>query len=496
MAALAAAGTSILVLAGALLWVAFRLYRLGRLDAAAVALALLALVLQGFAAGDRQLHTWDERVHAVVGKNLAMHPLTPTLYDDPVLPFDSSSWLEGHVWLHKPPFALWLIAGSLRLFGNHAAAVRVPSLLLSAISVFLTYRLGSWLLDQRSGLLAAYLHAVNGFLLDLVSGRTATDHVDAVFIVLVEVAVALAVVHALRGHRKVVLVALGFVLGLAILTKWLGALVALAPWMALTAGRVARGRAGLALLTVLAIAAGVVVPWQIHTRHAFPREASFEADYTVRHLFEAVEGHSASAAYYVAGMPRIFGELVYVPVAWFAWRLARRRLDRNAVALAAWAAVPYVVFSLVATKMPAYVMTAAPALFLIQAAFWWHLHDTLPEMRWRRGGVAILALLLLLPLRYGIERVKPFEGFGLEPAWARDLRSLPDRLGPGRSVLFGTAHPIDAMFYTPWPAYSILPDARQAGDLAARGYRVVVLRDEGPPAVLNPGPELGGGGRR
>ncbi len=490
------AGASVLILAGALLWTSFRLYRSGRFDGAAVALSLLALVLQGFAAGDRQLHTWDERFHAVVAKNLAIHPLTPTLYDDPVLPFDPHSWLEGHVWLHKPPFALWLIAASLRLFGNHEAAVRVPSLLLSAMSVFLTYRLGSWLLDRRSGLVAAYLHAVNGFLLDLASGRTATDHVDAVFIVLVEVAVALAVVHALRGRRTAVLLALGLVLGLAILTKWLGALVALVPWLALGAGRAPYRRASLALVTVLVIAAAVAVPWQIHTRHAFPSEATFEADYTVRHVSEAVEGHSASAAYYVAGMPRTFGELVYVPVAWFAWRLARRRLDRRAAAIAAWAAVPYVVFSLVATKMPAYVMTAAPALFLIQAAFWWYLYDALPELRWRRWGAGFLALLLLLPLRYGIERVKPFEGFALEPAWARDLRSLPDRLGPGRSVLFGTAHPIDAMFYTPWPAYSILPDARQARDLAARGYRVVVLQDDRPPAVVSPETEQGQGGQR
>lgn len=480
------AGLSVLILTGALLWTAFRLYRSGRLDGAAVALALLALVLQGFAAGDRQLHAWDERFHAVVAKNLANHPLAPTLYDDPVLPFDPHSWLEGHVWLHKPPLALWLIAGCLRIFGNHEAAVRVPSLILSAISVVLTYQLGSWLLDRRSGLLAAYLHAVNGFLLDLASGRTATDHVDAVFIALVEVAVALAVVHALRGRPRIALVALGLTLGLAILTKWLGALVALAPWLALTAGRVPHRRALLALLAVLTLAAAVAVPWQIHTRHAFPEEAAFEADYTARHVFEAVEGHSASAAYYVAGMPRTFGELIYLPVLWFAWRLARRGLDRRGAALAVWVAVPYLVFSVVATKMPAYVMTAAPALFLIQAAFWWHVYDALPAARWRRWGVVLLALLLLLPLRYGLERVKPFQGFGLEPAWARDLRSLPDRLGPGRSVLFGTAHPIEAMFYTPWPAYSVLPDAAQVRDLNARGYRVVVVQDDRPPAVLGP----------
>jgi 4-amino-4-deoxy-L-arabinose transferase len=47
-----------------------------------------ALFLRAFAASDPFLHEWDERFHALVAKNLASHPLVPTLYDDPALPFD------------------------------------------------------------------------------------------------------------------------------------------------------------------------------------------------------------------------------------------------------------------------------------------------------------------------------------------------------------------------------------------------------------------------
>src|SRR5687767_15833441 len=120
-----------LVAAGAALgWGAARAARRGRPRMAALLLVALALLLRGYAAADPHLHEWDERYHAVVAKNLLRHPLRPTLYDDPVRPYDNRDWLASHLWLHKPPLALWTMAGSVGVFGANEAAVRLPSIVL------------------------------------------------------------------------------------------------------------------------------------------------------------------------------------------------------------------------------------------------------------------------------------------------------------------------------------------------------------------------------
>ena len=85
-----------------------------------IALILLtAFLIRMDAAFMRSLHPWDERFHVLVAKNLLDHPLTPTLYRVPALDYDARDWTANHVWLHKPPGALWLMAGSMGIFGVH-----------------------------------------------------------------------------------------------------------------------------------------------------------------------------------------------------------------------------------------------------------------------------------------------------------------------------------------------------------------------------------------
>ncbi|HMG14269.1 MAG TPA: hypothetical protein VK590_02410 [Saprospiraceae bacterium] len=97
-------------------------------------LALLLLIIAGLAlriytATDLFLHDWDERYHALVAKNLIQHPLLPTLYDNPVLAYDYKSWSSNHIWLHKQPLPLWMMAFSMYLFGVNEIALRIPSII-------------------------------------------------------------------------------------------------------------------------------------------------------------------------------------------------------------------------------------------------------------------------------------------------------------------------------------------------------------------------------
>jgi len=453
---------------------AFSLYRRGRPGAAALVLMAAGLLLRLYAGADLFLHPWDERYHALVAKHMAEHPLRPTLYEQPLLPFDLRNWRANHVWLHKPPLALWLMAASLRLFGVNDWALRLPSLLLSALSILLTYDLGRRLFGAGTGLIAAGLHAIHGYLIALAAGRVPVDHIDCTLIAVVELGVWLAV----REGGEVLV---GLVTGLAVLTKWLPGLLIVPVWLAVVLVRekpsgtrplakiAARG------LVLLAVATAVALPWTLYTRAAFPQEAAWEAAYNAQHFTVPVEDLTGSPLFYVQNLPHYFGELIYLPLVWLAWRLTKRQEIESLAPLAVWIFIPFFVFSLAATKMTAYVFTAGPALLLVAARFWTWLaaHPKPFGGRWLRGTV--LALLLLLPLVATVERVKPWPDYERSPAWAREIKGLPARLGPGRVVLFNLEHPLEAMFYTSYVAYRKPPTVEQAHLLRAAGWRVVAL---------------------
>jgi 4-amino-4-deoxy-L-arabinose transferase len=180
------AALAIVFATAALFWISYRLAGRQRFHAAAWAIALGALLVRGYAGADLALHPWDERYHALVAKNLIAHPLTPTLRVDPILEYDYRNWASNHVWLHKPPLALWMQAASMRVFGVHEWPMRLPSLLFSTGAVLATYALGRLLISPPVGLVAAAFHAVHGFSVDLAAGRRATDHVDTLLLFTVE----------------------------------------------------------------------------------------------------------------------------------------------------------------------------------------------------------------------------------------------------------------------------------------------------------------------
>ena len=68
---------------------------------ALILIILGGLILRIYSASDLFLHSWDERYHALVAKNLLQPPLLPTLYEHPVLDYNYQNWTANHIWVQK-----------------------------------------------------------------------------------------------------------------------------------------------------------------------------------------------------------------------------------------------------------------------------------------------------------------------------------------------------------------------------------------------------------
>lgn len=451
---------------------------------AVLLLLVCGLILRFYISTDFFLHAWDERYHALVAKNLIQHPLTPTLYDNPILPFDFRNWTANNVWLHKQPLPLWVMALSMRLFGINEIALRLPSILFMTIGIWLTFSIASYFFNKKIGYLSAFFYSINGLIIELTGGRIATDHIDIFFLFFIELAIFFSISFA-QKRKTIYNLLTGVSIGAAILSKWLPALIVLPIWALIVIDsknfkpkQIIFQFAILVLTCVL-----VFLPWQLYIFKMFPIEANWEASFNFKHLTEAVEGHNVPFYYFVDRIRINYGDLIYLPLLWFSWKTIKNFKDKKRLAIFIWFIVPLLFFSIAKTKMQAYILFTCPALFIMTAEFWYELsaYKTNHKPKWLFN--LILLLLIVLPIRYTIERVKPFEQTDRKPQWVIDLKKLDDRKIIN-GVLFNYDKPIEAMFYTDLTVYPNLPNKEIITDLIAQGYTVIINDNGNIPADI------------
>jgi hypothetical protein len=476
---------------------AWALGRRGRFAAAALLLAVAGVALRANLAERHWLSDWDERYHAVVGRNAVDDPLHPSVIPRPFDPHSVRNWGHAKVWLHKPPLATWLIGASLAVFGESSEpAVRVPSLAFAGLGIFLTFLIGQRRLGPSVGLLAAGIHAWHGRFAQLAAGLRATDHVDHQFIVLVALGVFLALAASdslARAPRRPTLAraprrptgwllasSCGLAMGLALLTKSSPAFVVvgvlgLALWVAPVSWSVCIAA------SVLALAVGLLVelPWQLYTEHAFPAEAAYFGQRNVRYFTEVVAGQQGPPWFYLSEMAKTFGWLSPVAVALFLWDGRGRR---ELWPLFGWLLVPYGVFSFAQTKMTAYVMIAAPVVMLAMAWVWVEAWSVRPPGRGRFAWRALALLLLAGFLVSSVARVhRPWRHPERRAPWAEELRRLGAQiadLGEGPWLVFGVPGVAQARFYTRASLVARLPSPADLERARRLGFHIAVY---GPP---------------
>lgn len=465
---------------------AARAARRRRVGAAVALLVLVSALLHGNLAWHEGLGRWDERYHAVVARNLIDHPLVPTLIERPLYDADRSDWLESHVWLHKPPLATWLMAGSMALFGENEPALRLPSVLLASLAVALTFLLARRFLDETAALLAAGAHAWFGRLALLSAGMRATDHVDAIFIVFIELGVLLAVLASdrLGARRRAawwLTAATGAVTGLAYLTKDAPSLLVLAVFGVCVWQRCDGGWRRLAAPAVaFAVAAALAAPWRLYTALGFPDADAGLGALALSRMTRVVESHAGPWSFHLANLSAHYGPLTWIPIVGFlAVALARRR---DWLPLVAWLALTYLAFSLAATKMDSYVLIAAPVIF---CALGWFaaacggalLDPSNPARRRALYG----AVLLLVAASYTVGAVlkvhDPTDRIARRPLWAQELQYLGEQvahLPGGPWVVFGAPAQIEAMFYARATFSKSPPRPKHLEQARARGLAAAV----------------------
>lgn len=453
----------------ALAWWRHRKTRTGGVGEDLLLLALAAGFLRLSASLDPGLHEWDERYHALVAKHLLHDPLTPMLYADPNTPHEEGSWAHGHIWLNKPPLSLWAMAASLKLFGLQPWAVRLPSALLSACATALLFLLGRSLLTRRAAFWAAVLFAINGHLIELASGRTSNDHPDT-FLLCFVLAALYATKCMVRTRTTAWSLLAGLFLGLAFMSKSWPALIVLpvACCWAWTHGNMDR-RLMRNMALIMAMAIAVALPWSLYATQAFPTVSGLAGESHWRHFTSGLEDHARPWTYYLAQLPMLHGELAPLAILFFIAGPFRSDPRRH-LALLLWCSLPYLVFSAAVTKMPAYVVIAAPALFLMIGSVvdqWSQVMGAPTAIRYLARAGAVL--LVVLPLKFSVERLAPWKAM-------TKAYTIPARFHymEPRTVVVDCPWPIELMFHTPVIAaydHKLPMDALE--QLEAEGYSIV-----------------------
>ena len=410
-----------------------------------ILIASAVLVLRNL--GHSGITYWDEGFHAVVARNLTKHPLKFTLYDQPWLPYDYKGWGENHIWLHKPPVAMWTIWLSHLVFGINTFALRLPSAISLVVTTWLTFRIASDLFDKRAGLIAAFLQAFNPFLFESVHGYRYSDHIDIALLLWVQVS-CWFLLRAIRTGKRRNYVLSGVAMGIAYLSKSYLALItfgiALVVWavtwytgrrdprskeesglqdlqrnpkrivrngvedgsterrvkylthLTEPQGKIKIRDVGLQLLAAIA----TVAPWVIYCLIYYRKEFLWEHKRVLDHLNTDVESWGASwdrplfdymPLFYPVFYAALFAAVLCLIVVMFKrWQLAE-------LFVLAWGIGVIVPHTLAETKTPSATMIAVPPLLMCLAAVIsraWQRRDWIYTSIWMAGMLRLLSSLV------------------------------------------------------------------------------------------------------
>jgi 4-amino-4-deoxy-L-arabinose transferase-like glycosyltransferase len=337
---------------------------------------------------------------------------------------------QNHARDKKPAGIYWLQAASVALFSTPASdamwSYRLPSAVGAAIAALLTLGLGRALFPQarQAGFFAGIIMASTlGLIAEAHIAKT--DAVLCAAVVAGQAALGLAYLRARAGMRVGWPLAIGFWIAEAAGILLKGPVMPMIALLTVASLAIAdldlHIFTGLRPLAGLCILAGLVLPWLVAIELT---TAGRFLTHAVGHdllpkLLGGQDAHGAPPGTYLALLPLTFwpGSLLAVPALLWGWRQRRAPAERF---LLAWLVPAWLIFELVPTKLPNYVLPLYPALALLAgraldsgrlaptqfageapAVRWARIADYLVRGVWSLVTLALAAALVVLPLVFG-----------------------------------------------------------------------------------------------
>lgn len=468
-----------------------------------IALRYFAIIL------DPYLNLWDERIHALVAKNMIENPFKPILFTNPVLDYDYKAWCINHIWLHKQPLFLWQMALSLKIFGVNEIALRVPALIMSSILILVIFRLALLISNKKTAYYAALLYTCSNYTLEFVSGRGTTDHNDLTFAFYVSLSIW-AFVEFYFSEKKKWIVLIGLFSGLAILNKWLTGLLVYSAWgiMIISNKNYRFNLKKYAEIAVsLLITVIVFLPWQIYIFKNYPLESKFEYEYNTKHFFEVVEGHSGDFMYHFNQTIEIYG-VHFIVIVFSVFLLNKLIKTRDLkIALNTLIIVIYVFFTLAATKMFSFTYAISILIFIALASLIYWFTELLrfnKRILKRQIYTKFFHFIILLAVSYyflNLEEIQrkhtnyKRQGFDYKtriythmPIYKKLQKLIPDN----DYVIFNVPHfeNISLMFYSDFVAYDFPLSYQNYLILKSKNVKIAVFDDGNLPEFIKNDKEL------
>src|SRR5690606_29763137 len=256
----------------------------------------------------------------------------------------------------------------------------------------------------------ALFYSFQGLVVELSAGRVPTDHVDVCLGFFLLLTVWLLVVFQTKIHIRYLLAGVSF--GLAFLSKGPPALLLLPLFIFISlsenngCSKIKNKVANISMLIISLII--VALPWQYYINRNFPKEAEWEKSYNYQHIFVALEGHAHHIFYYFEKIHIGFGELTWVAILLFVVLFLKKKIPvQGGWAIMLWLFIPLILFTFAATKMPNYIMISAPAIIIIYANVYVWVVNQKVILGYKYFYTTLKLLMLILPIRFAIERIKP-----------------------------------------------------------------------------------------
>lgn len=456
---------SVLVFCGLMFTLAFFQIPKRRFTLGIAIIIACGVLLRFYSAYDFQLNEWDESYHALVAKHLMKDFFNPVLYSNPIFDYDYRDWTANHFWLHRQPLPLWTSALSMKLLGVNELAFRLPSLMLSLLTMIFMYRIAVDLFGREVGFLATFFFSIHSQLIELVAGRISPDHFE-VFFMFFFLAGIYCTLRYFRSYQWWWNLLVGLCIGLAYLSKETPALFILVLWLVIAIQK--RQKYGVKVVfgfcLALIVAACVSLPWQFYAIQNFHQEAIWETQTNFFKFFIYDKNHiQPYYFYFLNSLPKLFGTFIALPLVWYVYHAIKRRNHPVRWLLTIWMLVPLVVYSFASTKMHSYVIVSAPAFFMVLGIFIVYMALRAQVMMFKSLAYGVIAFTIAMPVYETVKSFNPSEYVEKNPKWVVEMKELGDRLKyQDKTVIFNVSRPIDLMFYSDCTAYNfeLAPDTK------------------------------------